>query len=469
MTRVILFDLGDTLEINDVLRPGAIETLTALRGLRDADGDPVALGLVSDFVMPQHPSEIPSIRRQYLDILDALGIRSFFEPVDERVTLSTEVGVGKPDARVFRAAIDKIHPGAHYHTAIFITENAHHVDAARQLGLSAILVRAPGQPVGEVEHLSDLVPLIRRLLEFDPCGKRAAKAKGRFRSQTSKAKAADPAITQIVERVDEARLLATVKGLGDFGTRWSHSAHIGKVTDWIHAQFVAAGYGGAGECRFQQFTLPGAGLQRNVLASKGASDRGIILLCSHYDSVSERPKDVAPGADDDGSGVAATLEIARLLAGIDVKRQVLFAAFGGEEQGLFGSGECADIAARERWPIHVVINMDMIGASAATPMSVVVEYDQGNRNPANDTAAKAFAMVMAQAGADYTSLDIEHTDIWNSDYMPFEAKGFACIGAYEGGDNPFYHKSTDTVDRLDGAYLKAVTQMVLATTLVLAR
>ena len=69
------------------------------------------------------------------------------------------------------------------------------------------------------------------------------------------------------------------------------------------------------------------------------------------------------------------------------------------------------------------------------PKVVKVEYDQGNRNPGNDAAAKAFGLLMAQAAADYTHLAVEHTDIWNSDYMPFEAKGYACIGVYEGGEN----------------------------------
>jgi hypothetical protein len=75
---------------------------------------------------------------------------------------------------------------------------------------------------------------------------------------------------------------------------------------------------------------------------------------------------------------------------------------------------------------------------------------------------------MAQAAVDYTSLAVEHTDIWNSDYMPFEEKGFACIGAYEGGDNPFYHRSTDVAAHVDFTYLADVVRMVLATVLTVA-
>lgn len=65
--------------------------------------------------------------------------------------------------------------------------------------------------------------------------------------------------------------------------------------------------------------------------------------------------------------------------------------------------------------------MDMIGYKAAHSAQVPVEYDHGNRNPGNDAASKAFGLLMAQLARDYTSLQPVHTDIWNSDYMPFEA------------------------------------------------
>ena len=56
-----------------------------------------------------------------------------------------------------------------------------------------------------------------------------------------------------------------------------------------------------------------------------------------------------------------------------------------------------------------------------------------------------------------------HTDIWSGDYIPFEAKGFACIGAYDADENPHYHRTTDGVATLDFAHLVEVVRMVLAT------
>ncbi len=70
---------------------------------------------------------------------------------------------------------------------------------------------------------------------------------------------------------------------------------------------------------------------------------------------------------------------------------------------------------------------------------------------------------MAQMAADYTSLIVEHTDISNSDYMPFEAKGYPCIGVYEAGHNPANHGSADTMADLDMNHLGEITRMVLTT------
>jgi len=469
--RIVLFDLGDTLEHNDRLQPGATATLRALRDLRDSDGSPVVLALVSDFTMPASENQIAGLRREYLGLLKRLGIRRFFEPVAKRVTLSTEVGVFKPDRKIFQAVLDKLGDHVHFHDVVFVTENRGHVDAARSLGMSAIHLRGPAQPAGEVDQLSDLPQLVRRFLQFAPCCKKSSAAKGKFASQANKSKRANPTIAALTKKVNQDRLRATLTGMAEFRSRWSYSPNISRVPKWVRDQFVAAGYAAGTAVRYQPFSIPGHGAQKNVLCTHGNSSAGIILVCSHYDSISETPSSSAPGADDDATGVAACLELARLLRPVQLRRRVLFAAFGGEEQGLHGSAACAEIAAQQRWPIDVVINLDMIGynPNGTQGAKIVVEYDQGNRNPGNDAAAKSFGLVMAQMAADYTSLRVEHTDIWNSDYMPFEAKGYACIGAYEGGDNPYYHKSTDTAEHVDLKYLSNVVRMVLATILTLAQ
>jgi hypothetical protein len=165
--KLILFDLGQTLEAGDVLLPGALETLEAISALRDGDRPAPLLALVSDFDMPEDPSQVPAIQQRYYALLDRLGIRAFFEPVADRITLSTEVGVFKPDEAVFRTAVARADPALGFGDVLFVTENRGHVAAARSLGLAAVHVRGPGQPQGEVDTLTDLVPLVRAFVTGD--------------------------------------------------------------------------------------------------------------------------------------------------------------------------------------------------------------------------------------------------------------------------------------------------------------
>ncbi len=178
--RVVLFDLGNTLIDNHHnLLPGAEEMLNAAQLLQDPDGQLVKLALVSDFTSPATPEQVEPIRQQYYSILRGTNLAKFFDPLPVRVTLSTEVGVGEPDRRIFRAALDKIDSSLHFHHAIFIEENPAHVAGARRLGMMAIHFKGPGQSHGEVEKLVDLIPLIKRMVAFSPCCKKRSEAVGR--------------------------------------------------------------------------------------------------------------------------------------------------------------------------------------------------------------------------------------------------------------------------------------------------
>lgn len=165
--KIVLFDLGRTLESSDLLLPGAKDTLQAVQQLKDSNGQPPRLGLISDFV--PGPQELVQWRNEYLGILDDLSIRSFFEPVDRHVTISTDLVslVFKPDELIFRLAIDRINSGGKFSDAIFITERLEHVIGARHLGMHAIHFQGPGQTTGEVRNLIDLVPLIKTFVESD--------------------------------------------------------------------------------------------------------------------------------------------------------------------------------------------------------------------------------------------------------------------------------------------------------------
>ena len=165
--KIVLFDLGNTLEeqSSGTLLPGARETLESVRGMVDANGEPAVLALVSDFGdIPATPAEIAASRETYYGIIEVLGIREFFEPVSQRITLSTEVGVEKPKKRIFLEVIRKVNPVLGFGDVLFTTERKSHVTAARRLGMKALHFKGPGERTGDIVRLIDLLPLVRRFV-----------------------------------------------------------------------------------------------------------------------------------------------------------------------------------------------------------------------------------------------------------------------------------------------------------------
>ncbi len=273
----------------------------------------------------------------------------------------------------------------------------------------------------------------------------------------------NPRVTDLVAQVDQARLRADVETLAGFGTRWSEGPGYGAVEDWMAGAFGRAEPGGA--IARQPVTLPAGMIRNNVIWGDPLDGREVILVGAHLDTISENPGLSAPGANDNGSGIAAMLEALRILSGQSFSRQIVCVGFTGEEQGLIGSARCAAVATQQRWPVELMVNLDMLGYRPPDPAApLFIEYDQGNATPANNAAAAAYGqMAMALAGQ-HMRLATAQTDIWDSDYMPFEAAGFPCIGFYDGGaSGPDYHSSTDTADRVDYGRLEQATRLLVAT------
>lgn len=155
--KIVLFDLGDTLEHklenNHVIMPGALKLLSAITEMRDQNGNPPFLALVSNFDGP--PAE-------YYRIIEVLRIDKFFKLYPDRITLSNVVGFSKPDKRIFRAAIDKIDNGLPFQNVIFVTEEEDHIKEARKLGMMTIRLKIPNDLDLEegFDSLPEMIPFI---------------------------------------------------------------------------------------------------------------------------------------------------------------------------------------------------------------------------------------------------------------------------------------------------------------------
>jgi hypothetical protein len=275
----------------------------------------------------------------------------------------------------------------------------------------------------------------------------------------------DKFIAAMVKGVSDENIKKWVHELSAFPTRHSRSIHINQVAAWIADRFKEIGYA---EVMMHDYTRQGNQLKNVICTKPGSGDTGqIVLLCGHYDCVMEDWRDAAsraPGADDDATGIAVLLELARLMAHMKIDDTVQFAAFSGEEQGLWGSTAYSQHVMDNNINIHRLINLDMLGYPDED-LTILIEQDKGNRVPDNDQPSHEFGELMAQMAADYTDLPVKFGPIYSSDYMPFEARGYVVIGAFEGGENPHYHTGGDSPSTINYQYTADLGRIVLATLL----
>lgn len=142
MIKALLLDLGDTLidSATEKPFPGVADALDVIATFETAGHEPLVVCLVSDYTMPdpRTPEAIAATFADYLTVLDGTGLRRCFEPVEERVTLSTHAGVRKPAAEVFETALKRARVDGGLNQALFITENADHIAACRKLGMKTL-------------------------------------------------------------------------------------------------------------------------------------------------------------------------------------------------------------------------------------------------------------------------------------------------------------------------------------------
>ena len=205
---------------------------------------------------------------------------------------------------------------------------------------------------------------------------------------------ADPRIAAALTQVSAQRIQANIEKLVSFQTRLTLSAQdpesikaghgIGAAREWIKSEFerYSQECGGCLAVKTDSFTespadrIPQPTVITNVYAVLKGTDpesaKRIVLVTGHYDSRNSDTFDasgVAPGANDDASGTAVSLECARVLSKLKFPATIIFLTVAGEEQGLNGSHHFAKMAKDQNWDIEAALNNDIVG---------------GNRNPQQD-------------------------------------------------------------------------------------
>ncbi len=322
------------------------------------------------------------------------------------------------------------------------------------------------------------------------------------------------------EAPSPARLKSTVESLVSFGTRNSLSSTtdpkrgIGAARTWTAAQFAALSKDCGGcisvERMSRRFVGPrapdGVMIEDVVAIQKGTDPNRYAIVGGHIDS---RVTDVldatsdAPGANDDGSGVALVLEAARILSKEKFAANIVYVAFSGEEQGLWGSTLLAETAKARGWQVDAMLNNDIVGNSIGQGGLKVADrvrvFSEGIRS--DDSLAEAMerraiggeddgpsrALAKAIDGiADalpgkFDAFVDRRPDRFGrgGDHEPFLREGYPAVRFTVGAENwDRQHQNLrtengvvygDTVEGMDFAYLAKVTAINVATLARLAK
>jgi hypothetical protein len=261
-------------------------------------------------------------------------------------------------------------------------------------------------------------------------------------------------IQALVDRIERSSVESNLNHLVSYPTRYSTSSHYADAAAWARGQLQSFGYA----TQLEPFPLEG-GTTQNVIAHRdgsGSSPRNLVLVTAHLDSINldDRPAGPAPGADDNGSGSAGVLEIARVLQDHVGVHDLQLILFGGEEEGLFGSlHHVAQLAPADRERLRAVVNMDMIGTLNAPTPAVLLEGGDVSRSLIDGLAA---------AAATYTGLTIQVSlDPFGSDHIPFIDNGLAAVLTIEGTDqaNEHEHTANDTLDHINYDLMLEILRM----------
>jgi Peptidase family M28 len=311
----------------------------------------------------------------------------------------------------------------------------------------------------------------------------------------------DPRIQALVGSVSEERLRALLEKLVSFGTRntlsdqTSPTRGIGAARQWIHDELERTS--SRLQVSFDTHLLPPGGRVphevelRNVLAVLPGKSPRRIYVSGHYDSLNlgERgqaglntggalatadPNWDAPGADDDGSGTALSMELARVFAesGIDFDATLVFMTVAGEEQGLLGARAHAQRMKELKVPVQALFNNDIVGN--ATGGNGIVDghsirlYSAGPEDSPSRSLAQFTRRVAARYVPSHEIRPLARPDRFRrgGDHSAFNAEGFAAVGFRESREN--YAKQHNAHDTLDGVSYRYLAQNARANAAAMA-
>ncbi len=258
-----------------------------------------------------------------------------------------------------------------------------------------------------------------------------------------------PYIREKLRQVERDRIKQDVELFSAFETRKAGTPGNREAMDLVAQRLRAMGLDVSLSCYAPEIC--------NVIAERSGHEKPseVTVVMAHLDSVGE----AHAGADDNASGVAALLEMGRILSATPLRKTLRLVVTNGEEDGLLGSVFYAKELERQGKlrDIGLLVNMDMIGYN----QNGIIELET---SPERESVARWMAELVLR----YTSLTAKVTiGAWGSDHVPFLRRGVPAVLTIQNWDtkNPCYHQACDTPEKLNYAYITEVARLNTAAVL----
>ena len=281
-----------------------------------------------------------------------------------------------------------------------------------------------------------------------------------FRERTAgelAAKAAVAGLDSILGQIRQDSLQAYTEHLQSFESRLVGTAGNLASANWIAGQLNQFGCDSVTMDVFTKEIDGQPTICRNVIAYKVGSlyPHDQIIIGAHRDAILD-----SPGADDNGSGTAGVMEIARVVANLDTRLTFIFILFDAEEKGLHGAWHYAETAAERGDRIVLMLNMDMVG-----------NYDNQNDASVDHPGDSSFAQIWADVAAAYPSINITaHLEggyiASGSDQAPFYHNGYDVLWINEYNWSNVFHTPQDSTTYMNFDYMTRMVRATMGTALV---
>lgn len=255
-------------------------------------------------------------------------------------------------------------------------------------------------------------------------------------------------------QVTQTNINTLLQEFASYGIKTTGSTANTNALNWLKTKYQSFGYDSSSQITEDAFTYNG-NTSKNLIITKTGTvyPNTYVIICAHYDTVN------GPGVSDNGSGTSILLEVARILKDVPTEYSVKFIHFSGEEQGLVGSNHYVNNVVFSnnvrQLNLKVVFNIDQVGGQLGnTNDTINCESDQTSAGgTANNAPSLAMTQQLANCTTLYSPLQVNMSNAYASDYMPFENKGDVITGFYETERSNNEHSGNDTYANIDPVYV----------------